>query len=403
MKKNLIQMSLMLAASVTLLSGCSTVKPKCTDALDNPAHHYLIGMKALEDGNIATAQEKFERALVCDEGFSIAHSGLAIVSAEKVKAQADSGFKVVEMGRAAEELKKAKKTADRPDQYFDYYTAVVRTDTLMKQKDWLSDASYANSDGSKLVVDERNLSYYLGTEALPYFMGVAWLEGGEFQKARDSFGAVLNAKRDGKWNEKADKGWKRVDKIVRAMGGITVGDVGKSIAPKDKVSRADLAALIIDELKIEKVMAGRIPLSSQSAKKAEFTPADMTSHPFKEEVLTLMKWKVRGMEPKFDETTQAYLFKPTDPVSRGEMAFILEDVLIRLTADEKIATAYFGQDRSPFPDVKPTSAFYNAVMNMTSRNIMESELSGEFRVNAPVDGAEALLAIRTLRQRINTY
>lgn len=403
MKDQLIQVSLMLATGALLMSGCTTVKPKCTAVEDNPAHHYQIGMKALEEGNTATAQEKFERALYCDEDFGIAHSGLAIVYAEKVKAQTDPDFKGVESERVAEELKKAKKHADRPDQYFDYYTAAIRSDTLMKQKNWLADAEDAYSDGGKLKVEERNLFYYQGTEALPYHMGVAWLEGREFQKARDSFGAVLNAKRDGKWHEKADKGWKRVDKIVRAMGGITLGDVGKSIATKDTVSRADLAALIIDELKIDKVMAGRIPAAVQPARKAEFTPADMTNHAFKEEVLTLMKWNVRGMEPKYDETSRAYLFKPSDPVTRGEMAFILEDVLVKLTSDEKIATAYFGQDNSPFPDVKPTSVYYNAVMNMTSRSIMEAELSGEFRVNAAVDGAEALLAIRSLKQKINTY
>lgn len=403
MKQRLIQMSLMVATGALILSGCSTVKPKCTAVEDNPSHHYQIGMKALEDGNITVAQEKFERALYCNEEFSIAHSGLAIVSAEKVKAQTDAGFKGIETERVAAELKKARKFADTPDQYFDYYIAVIRTNSIMKQKKWLADAEDAYEDGRKLNVDERNLTYYLGTEALPYFMGVAWLEGREFQKARDSFSTVLNAKREGKWHEKADKGWKRVDKIVRAMGGITVGDVGKSIAIKETVTRADLAALIIDELKIDKLMAGRIPLAAQSAKKAEFTPADMTTHPFKEEVLTLMKWNVRGMEPKYDETSRAYLFKPADPVTRGEMAFILEDVLIKLTGNEKIASAYFGQENSPFPDVKATSAFYNAVMNMTSRSIMESELSGEFRVNAPVDGAEALMAIRVLRQKINIY
>ena len=187
------------------------------------------------------------------------------------------------------------------------------------------------------------------------------------------------------------------------MGGITVGDVGKTIAVKEKVSRADLAALLIDEMKIDKLMAGRIPLASQAARTAEFTPADMTGHPFKEEVLTLMKWNVRGMEPKYDDTTRAYLFKPADPVTRGEMAFILEDILIKLTGDEKLATAYFGQERSPFPDVRPSSSLYNAVMNMTTRSIMESELSGEFRINDPVDGAEALLAIRMLKQKMNIY
>jgi len=137
--------------------------------------------------------------------------------------------------------------------------------------------------------------------------------------------------------------------------------------------------------------------------KAEFTPADVLTHPFRDEVLTILKWKVRGMEPKFDQTTKAYLFKPDDKVQRGEMAFILEDVLIKLTGNEKLATAYFGQDRSPFPDVKSTSPYYNAVLNMTSRGIMEGDLSGEFRVNQPVDGAEAILAIRMLQQKINIY
>jgi len=137
--------------------------------------------------------------------------------------------------------------------------------------------------------------------------------------------------------------------------------------------------------------------------KAEFAPVDILNDRFRDEIITIMKWRVRGLEPKYDETTRAYLFKPGDVVTRGEMAFILEDVLIKLTGDESLSTAYFGQDRSPFPDVRPTSAFYNAVMNMTTRNIMEGELSGEFRVYSPVDGADALLAIRMLKQKMNLY
>jgi len=403
MRRRLATMALILTLGAAALSGCSTVQPKCTAAEDTPSHHYLMGMKALEEGRTAVAQEKFERALYCDEEFGIAHAGMAIVSAEKFKAQADSGFRGVEAERATEELKKARKYADRPDQYFDYYAAVIRTDTLLKQKEWLADAADAFTDGGKLKVDELQLVFYKGTEALPYFMGIAWLEGMEFQKARDCFSTVLNAKREGKWHEKADKGWKRVDKILRAMSGITVGDAGKAIAVKDKVSRADLAALLIGEMKIDKLMVGHIPIASQTSSNAEFIPADTINHPFKEEVLTLMKWKVRGMEPKYDETTRAYLFKPADPVTRGEMALILEDVLIKLTGDDKLASAYFGQERSPFPDVRPSSNLYNAVMNMTTRSIMEGELSGEFRTNDPVDGAEALLAMRMLKQKMNIY
>ena len=275
---------------------------------------------------------------------------------------------------------------------------------LIKGDQWLDRAEDAYREAMNQKIDEKLLDYYQGKEAAAYFMGLAYLDGYEFRKAEDKFRETLAARKDGKWNEPADLAWKKTAKIVRAMGGITVGDVGKRIAVKANVSRGDLAALLIDEMKLDKLFAGRIPVKSQVDRmQAEFTPADVLNHPFKDEVLTVMKWKVRGLEPKFDETTKAYLFKVNDKVTRGEMAFILEDVLIKLTGDEKLATAFFGQDRSPFPDVKPISPFYNAVLNMTTRGIMEGELSGEFRINDSVDGAEAILAVRMLQQRMNIH
>ncbi|MDI6890621.1 MAG: S-layer homology domain-containing protein [Thermodesulfovibrionales bacterium] len=402
------RMSVLLLAgilAVVFASGCAKKEiARCTTPEDNPQHHYLMGMKALEDGKLDVAEGKFDRAVYCDEKFSPAYSGLAIVTAEKAKKQPDVSFKKVETERAVDYLKKAKKLSKTDEDRFDYLMATIRVYTALKSKDWLEKAEDALNEGNKLKVDERRLIYYQGKEAINYFMGVAYLEALEFQKARDSFADVLNAKREGKWHEKADKAWKKTDKIVRAMAGITVGDVGKKIAIKDTITRGDLAALLIDELKIDKLFAGRIPVQYQIEKmKAEFIPADVLNHQFKDEILTIMKWKIRGLEPKYDETTKAYLFKPIDVVKRGEMAFILEDVLIKLTGDEKIATAYFGHEKSPFPDVRPTSPFYNAVMNMTSRGIMEGELSGEFRADATVDGAEALLAMRVLRQKMNIY
>ncbi len=394
----------LLALPVMLLTACSSHVAKCTSPEDNPQHHYLMGMEALEKKNLDNAQEKFDRMIYCEDESSRAYSGLSIVSAGRVKQQADSGYKAVDTGRAYENLRKADKYAGKDEEKFDYALAALRVESAIKSKDWLEKASNAYKEGYNLNPDDRLLIYYQGKEALNYFIGLAYLEGFEFAKARDSFSSVLNAKREGKWHEKADKGWKKTDKIVRAMAGITVGDVGKKIAVKESVTRADLTALLIDEMNLEKLFAGRIPVASQvNALKAEFTPADIMNSPFKQEIMTIMKWKVRGLEPKYDQTTMANLFKPSENVSRGEMALILEDVLIKLTGDDKISTAYFGQERSPFPDVRPTSPIYNAVMNMTSRGIMEGELSGEFRVNDPVEGSEALLAIRMLRQKLNIY
>lgn len=396
---------LLLIVAVMLVGGCAKQVARCTAPEDNPVHHCLRGMEALEAGKLELAQEKFDRATFCDDNFSPAYSGKAIVAAYKVKAIADAGYRGVELARAEEYLEKARKLADNDNDRFEYQLAVLRVAPVAKGKDWLDRAESAYNQVKSLdKIDERRLDYYQGREAAAYFMGLAYLEAYQFRKAEDKFRETLDARKMGKWNEPADKAWKKTAKIVRAMGGISVGDVGKKIAVKDAVGRGDLAALLVDEMKVEKLFAGRIPVKSQlDALKAEFVPADLLSHQFRDEVGTLMKWKVRGLEPKFDQTTKAYLFKPEDKVLRGELALILEDVLIKLTGDEKLATAYFGQDRSPFPDVKATSPYYNAVMNMTSRGIMEGELSGEFRINEPVDGAEAILAIRMLQQRINIY
>jgi len=404
MIRKLLFMLFALAAILATLAGCSGPQVRSLSPEDNPEHHYVAGMNALENGRVATAEEKFERAVLLDERFSKGYAGLAIVTAEKTKTQPDAKFKAIEVEKAFAYLGKAKKYADKPEEEFDYFTAKVRVHTLLKDEEWLNRAEQSFKSGGELKLDERALSYYQGGEALTYYMGLAYLDGLEFQKARDRFADVLGARREGKWHEKADRAWKKTDRIVRAMAGITVGYVGKKIAAQDVVTRADLAALLVDELKLDKLFAGRIPVASQLAKmQADFTPADMVNHPFKDEVLTMMKWKVRGMEPKFDAATNAPLFKPADSVTRGEMAFILEDVLIKLTGDDKLATAYFGQDKSPFPDVRSTSPFYNAVINMTTRGIMEGELSGEFRLTEAVDGADALLAIRVLNQKKNIY
>ena len=395
---------LFLFLGIILVYGCAKPIAKCTQPEDNSLHHYLRGMELLEQGKVQDAEAKFDRALYCDEKYGPAHAGLAIVNAERAKTQKEPGYRQTDTDKAMDHLKHAKKYADTKEDEFAYHVAGLRVFTTLKTKNWLKEAQDHFEDAEDVKIDERKLIYYEGKESAHYFMGIAYLEAREFQKARDKFSETLSMKKEGKWNEKADKGWKRVDKIVRAMGGITLGDVGKEIAVRESVNRGDMAALLADELKIDKLFAGRIPVKSEIDKlKAEFTPADVLSHHFKEEVLTMMKWGVRGLEPQYDQTTKANLFKPDNGVTRKELALVLEDILVKLTGDEKIATAYFGQERSPFPDVPATAPWYNAVMNMTTRGLMEPEISGEFRVNDLVDGAEAILAIRVLRQKMNIY
>jgi tetratricopeptide (TPR) repeat protein len=389
-----------------VMAGCAkTSKVVCNTPTDNPPHHYFTGMELIDKGDFQAAEAKFQRAITCDDEFAPAYAGLALVEAHKAAGQKDPQISAVYVGRAMDNLEKADDLAESNEHKFIYYVTAIRVYTQLKQKDWLDKCEDMKEEALDLEeIDFNKLPYYQGKEAVHYFMGNAYLEAREFDKARDSYRNVLNMSKTSKWHLPAEKGWKKVDKIVRAMAGISIGDVAKEIAVKDRVSRADLAALLVDELRIEKVLAGRIPVQSQIKKmKPEFIPADILNHPFRSEIETLLKWNVRGMEPKYDQTTKAYLFKPDEPVTRKEFAFILEDVLVKITGDEGLPTKYFGQRNSPFPDVSPSAPWFNAVMNATTRGLMETELSGEFRPDDYVDGAEAILAIRVLRETLNVY
>ncbi len=382
--------------------GCGKPVSKCTAPEDNAQHHYVRGMELLADNKAGEASAKFERSLYCDEEFAPSHGGMAIAEALKAVSQKDEEHKKVDADKAAEHLKQADKTADTEEDEFAAHVASMRVETVLKHGKWLAEVQDHYKDAMKIKVDDKKLLFYDGREAAIYYMGVAYLDAREFQRARDSFSDVLAEKATSKWHALAEKGWKRVDKILRALAGITVGDVGKQIALRDSVNRGELSALLIEELKIDKLFAGRSASKSEADKmKAEFTPADTMGSPFKDDILTLMKWNIRGLEPAYDGTTKAYLFKPETPVSRKDLAFALEDVLAKITGDEAIATKFIGNDKSPFPDIPASAAWFNAAMNMTTRGLMETELSGDFRPNEPIDGAEALLAIRALKHALN--
>jgi len=382
---------------VVFIFSCSKTPVRCTAPEDNPAHHYLTGMELLEAGKTDAAAEKFSRSSWCDEKYSPAHAGAAIAMAFKARDVKDDKYRSQEVKKVYGELKAAKKNADTPEDEFAWRLASMRVDSILKGNGWLKDVEKSYRGALKLKVDPVKLPYYQARESADYFMGIAYMEAREFQQARERFAQVLNSRQEGRWHGPSDVAWKRTDKAVRALSGITLG---KGIALRDTVTRADMAALFVDEIKVDKLFAGRIP---EKAKEPPFVPADVLSSPFREEVSSMVKWGVRGLEPVYDESTRAYLFRPEEPVKRKELALALEDIVIKLTGNAKIASAFLGHRNSPFPDVETSSPWYNAIMSVTTRNLMETGLSGEFRPDEPVDGAEAIMAIRALRHQLNIY
>jgi len=82
-------------------------------------------------------------------------------------------------------------------------------------------------------------------------------------------------------------------------------------------------------------------------------------------------------------------------------AMMIESILIMLTGDGALATRFIGS-RSPFYDLRADHPAFNAVMLATSRGIMEAgdAATGAFAPYQPVGGADALLAIRRIREEL---
>lgn len=389
-----------LVVVLSLAFGCASKKLAPVSDEDNPVHHYLMGMDMIDKGQVDEAAARFDRATKLDPDYAPATGGLALVAAMKAGREADKDHKAVELKRALDTLDKALGKAKGDSQKFDVMVTGIRVYTHAKPKDWLDKAEDYHRKAVKLSnLKAEELPYYKGKDAAHYFMGVAYFKAYKFREAEGALADVLSMS-PGRWHEPANKVYKQLQKINRASANFTLTDVGKKIAVKDQVVRGDTAALLVDEIHLDKVMAGRIPVPKGETK-PDFIPADVTNHLFKAEILTVLKWNVRGIEPMWDKTSKAFLFYPDMPMTRLALAFVLEDLIMKISGDEKVATKYIGQGTSPFPDVATTAAWFNAAMTSVTRGLMEPDLSGAFRPNDVADGAELLLAVMRLRNVMN--
>jgi len=392
---------LFFAMCVCLLAfaGCTPKGATSISAEDTPPNHYLRGMELIDGGNAAEAGVRFARALELDPKYAPALAGQALVVALGVKSQADAAHRAVDADKFRGLLDSGYAKARTSGDKFIVAVTAIRAETAAMEAKWLK-AAQAWYDKASVIrkIDAASLPYYGNADSLQYFMGRAWFAAGEYAKAEDSLGRVVGMK-VGKWHQPAGALYARAQKIERAIANYTVTDVSKAIAAEDKVSRADVAVLLVNELDPDNLFSAR--LGTAPAPTASFVPADVLGAPCKTEILDILKWNIRGLEPVYDKTTKSELFMPGAPVSRKEMALVLEDVLIKITGDGALASRYLGQGSSPYPDVAPTAACYNAVVNAVSRNLMETDLTGAFRPDDDLDGAELLLAVVRLRNAVN--
>lgn len=353
--------------------------------LDTPEHHVMNGMKLLKKGKIDDAFRDFNLAKELDPKFSGAYVGLGLVWGHRE-----------DFEKAMKNMKLAKKYADTKEEEANAYIGYMRLYTLGKNKideDWLEETEDAFEDAIGLMPH---------SSAAYFYMGVAYKEAYEFGKASQNFAKVLDL--DDEYVADADAEYKVVQKIQRAMPGTTVG---KKIALVKEITRGDVAALFIQELKLDTLYEKRTvkefdtrykdPVKQFETEMIEKVPpaTDIADYVLKTDVDAVIRIGVRGLEPFADHT-----FQPYKTITRAEYAVMIEDILIKVTGDQKLATKFIGST-SPFPDLRSDLHYFNAVMVCTTRGILQADVAtGEFNSIGTISGADALLAIRTLKSQI---
>jgi hypothetical protein len=384
--------ALTLCATLALIAGCTKAR-KAGGHMDTPETHYAQGMKYWDDGDYEKAAEEFELSRSLDPKFAPAYAGLALTAAHAARDADDTEAMKKGFKEAHELANKAKKLGDKIPEPFIAKALVITMENEGRRppKKWLDEVEDEYKKAIK--ADPDNAEAY-------YRRGLCYKNAYEFDKAADDFRKVLDLDKD--FTGEADRAWKHVQRIQRAAPGT---EVGKRIALIDQITRADIAALFVSEMNIDKLIDKRRPANDDTAFEAPEDPrametettvsmaqiTDMDNHWAKNFVMDIVELEIRGLEPYPDHT-----FHPDEPVNRGEYAMMVEDVLIAILGDESLATKHIGSE-SRFPDVNASHPAYNAVCNAVDKGVMDAAMNGEFGLADPVSGAEALLVIRKIK------
>lgn len=377
-----IVVMLFLAIFAFSIVGCGKKVLKEESVLDTPDNHFSRGMTEFERDNLSAAMAAFERAKALNPDYGLAYSGMALVYAKQ--------------GDFKKAYEFADKGIDKAGESVDAHIIKGRVITMERKGDeWVEDAAKAFAKAIKINPNSSKAWFYLG---------ITYKEGFQFGKSVDAFRKVVELK--GPYAAEANAEWALVQKIERAKPGTKVG---AKIALISKIDRADLAVLLMEELKLMTLIEKKRPQVYDTRFRAPDDPTkiqatqvtkmaaatDIENHWAKNWINDIIKAQIPGLEPYPDHT-----FRPDEAITRANYALVMQGIMMLVTGDESLATKYVGE-QSRFPDVSGTHFAYNAMALMVDRGIMNADkISGAFKLNESMSGADALLAIRDFQNAL---
>lgn len=359
-------------ALLFFVAGCGP-KPRTSESvLDNPDFHVSQGLKLLQRGDLNDAAISFQKALELDNRFTPAISGMALVKAEQ------GDFKGA--------FKDADDAVELDRQSAFAYAVRGRVKSLWRKDDNWGES--ANEDFMKaLKIDSGNEQYM-------FWYGQAKEWQFDFAGATEQFAKVIAKK--GEYAGQADSELALVQKILRAAPG---SRLGMKIALLGEITRADLAVLFLEELKLREVFDKLGEKKYDTSYEPPTDPTEPGSTVYTTPVPSDVKdhwartWIVQVIEMGVMEPDSDGKFYPDAKVTRAEYALLLQNILITVMHDPALATRYIGEE-SRFKDMRSGTATYNAASLAVDRGVMQATVEGTFEPMKTVSGADALLIIR---------
>lgn len=377
-----------------VMSGCGGNQARTPSGLwDSPQHHFNNGLKSLDAGDTVAAGVQFDLALQIDDEYPPALAGQGYIAALSGKADEAEDL----LDDAYDEI-----DGDMPIivQLWPYIMnirsqAAFYAADIIDRDEFIENVDDIFEDASE--IDSRNAALY-------FYTGEAYVDALELGAAEVMFARVLEMNNG--YVERARERWQIVQQANRVAPGTIVG---REIVLQRTISRADLAALLVEELDISRFASRTQP----DAVPAFATPdeervkialdtasavSDIAEHPLRSDIESVLRYGIKGMDLYPDRS-----FRPDETVTRAEAAMVFEDIIVRATGQKELATRFIGQ-QSKFPDVRGDHPAFNAIMLCTTRGVMDADLrTGTFRPLGRISGLEALAAIQELRQNLAVF
>ena len=348
--------TLALLALLLLVASCAAGRQHSRWlGLDTAQYHLQTGLLFLERDKPEDARRELLLAAELDAGCGLAYCGLTVACAGLARFE-----------EARQHLTKARWLAKDDQAKCQVRVAAMRLLTAERPTGWLEDAEDLYVQARAACPDDP---------APAYFMALAYKGGLRLEEAAALLAEVCQT--GGDYTARAAEQWRLVERARRSSPRTPLG---RELAPRESLSRGELAALLNAELGLGGRWSGP-------------EPADLAQHRLKDQVLPVLALGLDPLRPYADGT-----FHPDAPVSRAEFAQLVEALLAswRPGSLERSRPA-----RPPYPDVPQDAPHLRALGLCGMRGLLEVRdlYTGALEPNAPLSGADALLAIGRLREQ----